>query len=730
MWLPIALLCLAQQTLSPLDAFQGNYAAIKAEIDFAYSDGYHETVNGPWDAKDAHFVPTKDSEIMGRWACDGSAEYYRFSSPDAVLARAQSVKPRRAAGKVFFESHFVPKVEALWDGRILLSHHHVRGSQLQDGDALWQYVDARLVARNPGVLGDGRAPFYWGFTYTFPHILDSLFNKIEPVRRASIRGGHPVDVEIYRLEFDGGHGTQFEVSYDPSIGYLPRFARSFDLVPDGPGIVKEMYLVDARPCRAGGFVPTEWFTAEFVVDRLRERFPNYSDDTVLRPKGRVGGGHFLATSFRDRNSPVALTDLRNVHTIVGVGGSVPLRRGTSSITFSDTKSLLGTKLTIPRRLMRANVDVAELHRFDVVPETWGPRAWFAAAVVALIAAAVITRLIRRQRLACVILLCASIALVGCGHTGNPIIKFTGAFQENVLYLDPTATEVPVTLMLRNDGNRAQRIIRIDGGCSCRKVDQERLPADLAPGKVLAAKVRLSVKALSIPQSAQFGLETDAGTFQVVASFVTLVSHQIEPYGGVMTTLNDGQEWAFEWTHRAIRERGHKPDFTVEFPSAFDVKQVSHEAGTVGGVADYEYEDKTYRLALIGETGGLHKEYFRIYGREHRLLLEAPIIWDRVPYLSTVPKSVVIASRRVRVFLRCQDDTIEFTRVRRTPKGVNAVVVSPRELLVSLSNDAPTLVDGEIEVETSAEKRPLLPIHVVRRSGSLVTPPRPPTEALK
>jgi hypothetical protein len=459
MLLTIALLCVTQSPLNPLDGFQGNYAAIKADMDFVYSDGYHDSVEGPWDAKDAHFVATKDSEIIGHWACDGSAEYYRFSSSDSVLARAQSVKPRRDAGKTFFESHFVPKVEALWDGRVLLSHHHERGSQRLDDDPRWQYVGASLITKSPGVLCDGRAPFYWGFTYTFPHIITALFNKIEPVRRISVRGGRPVEVEIYRLEFDGGQGTQFEVSYDPSVGYLPRFARSVDLVPDGPGIVKEMYLVDARPCRSGGFVPTEWFSAEFVVDRLQEKFREYNDDTVLRPKGRVGGGHFVATSFRDRNSPVALMDLRNVHTIAGVGGTVPLRPGTSSITFADAKSILGTKLTIPRRVMRANVDVSELHQFDTAPEAWGSRALFWAVTTALIAASAIIWRVRRQSVAAVMLVCAGSALAGCGETANPVIKFTAALQENVIYLDPTATEAPVTLMVRNDGNRTMKIIK-------------------------------------------------------------------------------------------------------------------------------------------------------------------------------------------------------------------------------------------------------------------------------
>jgi hypothetical protein len=51
-------------------------------------------------------------------------------------------------------------------------------------------------------------------------------------------------------------------NYDPSVGYLPRHVRQLG-VSNGLGLCKEFYLVGARPCAQGGFVPTEYYEAIF-----------------------------------------------------------------------------------------------------------------------------------------------------------------------------------------------------------------------------------------------------------------------------------------------------------------------------------------------------------------------------------------------------------------------------------------------------------------------------------
>ena len=107
--------------------------------------------------------------------------------------------------------------------------------------------------------------------------------------------GYRTEVEIYTQNTDDVRSL--EVHYDPSIGYLPRYARVC-----GPGNptrygVKEMYMLDARPCKAGGFVPFEWYSVSYFVDNFPRRFPAYDHKTVLKPSYHlVGIGHYKAAA--------------------------------------------------------------------------------------------------------------------------------------------------------------------------------------------------------------------------------------------------------------------------------------------------------------------------------------------------------------------------------------------------------------------------------------------------
>jgi hypothetical protein len=70
-------------------------------------------------------------------------------------------------------------------------------------------------------------------------------------------------------------------------------------------------------------------------------------------------------------------------------------------------------------------------------------------------------------------------------------------------------------------------------------------------------------------------------------------------------------------------------------------------------------------------------------------------------------------RPARVFLRCPDESVELTGVVSAPEGIKAVVSSTRELTVMLDDDAPGIIDGVVEVATTAEGRGPLRIPIVR-----------------
>lgn len=371
MWLLVIFTIVGQQKPGPLDAFRANYASIKAGMDFEHTSGLLDgDPSKLWSDTRPQFIETRKSGIRGHWECDGTAEYYRFQSIDEVQALLKRTPPRRDASKVISQVHYVPLTEAIWDGETLASHSHSMPfdkSQNMDSSAslVWQCIQLERVIEEPANLQDGRGPFYWGFTYTFPQIIGAKFSGVEPIRTTSTRGGFPVEVEVYRSDQANGARFQFEVSYDPSIGYLPRFARVLFVSPDQSAITKEMYLVDAKPCKAGGFVPVEWYDTAVMIENFGKSFPNYNADTALTPAGQSSFSRFRAQSIETLSREVALTDLKGVHTISTVGGWIPLRSKPTSLSMSKLKALAGRRFTNPvLRAASPHLDATELNAFD------------------------------------------------------------------------------------------------------------------------------------------------------------------------------------------------------------------------------------------------------------------------------------------------------------------------------------------------------------------------------
>lgn len=114
---------------------------------------------------------------------------------------------------------------------------------------------------------------------------------------------------------------------------------------------------------------------------------------------------------------------------------------------------------------------------------------------------------------------------------------------------------------------------------------------------------------------------------------------------------------------------------------------------------------------------MNKASILLRGPDQRPVLEAPVTWERLPYLAATPNRVTLGAHPVRVFLRCPDENAELTRVVHAPSGIKAVVSSTREVTVMLAASAPTVIDGEIEVGTNVSGRGLLKIPVARYAPS-------------
>jgi hypothetical protein len=339
-------LCLfaAQPGPGPLDAFQANYTSIKAEVTYVHTKGYcsPEVVSEGrlWAGMGIDFVEETKKRIIGKWRCDGLTEYFDFSSPEDVTEEGRAKK--RVIGE---KVPFIPRTEALWNGETLVANC-LEPDFMPGGMSI---VHAWHTGE-PGMAGMGRSPFFWWGSYPFPQIVTVHFPEKAPTRHRSVRNGHPTEVEVYQKANSDGGWLRIEISYDPLVGYLPRYGRFMVLTGAKEGLIKEFYLIAADRCRAGGFVPTEWYDTMFFIPDFPEKYPDYDHDTVLKPvpPARVTLGHFRTPGFLDRPQPVALEHLGQVEHIALNGELIPLPRGTTSLTFDRFKTIVGDRLKRPR----------------------------------------------------------------------------------------------------------------------------------------------------------------------------------------------------------------------------------------------------------------------------------------------------------------------------------------------------------------------------------------------
>lgn len=715
----LAILALAQSGPGPMDAFRANYAAIKVDLEYDFRKGGVDAAvvtNGRlWKERDSNFVGLPHLAVIGQWSCDGEVERYHFSSPKEVIEEGK--KQPRELGKAL---PYIPEHEGLWDGAILAGYILHEDEIMMDRDQLVVWND-----REPGFLSMGKGPFFWWISYPFPLIVQTHFPGVTPVRRKAERGGHLTEVEIYRrsLKNDGWH--QIEVAYDPAVGYLPRYARMTAVVDEKRGWVKETYLIEARPCAAGGFVPTEWYDLSYGIDDFDRHYPDYNDDTVLAITERASMGHFKVTSMKDRATPVTLTLLQNVHKVGTPGGGwVPLRPGTRFLTLPQIKSALGTRLTNPKPAVLPTLDVAEMQQFSSPPpvSVWRSYlAWLPYLLGALTAVAFVGFLVARRRGWSLLMLLGLIGLSGCSTKAAPVVKLSAAFTEPHVLYDIQSTTIPLTLLVRNEGNQTLRLFKADGGCACRQVDQSHFPTSLAPSGSLSLAVSVNPGKQSLPQTLRVTFESDRGSIPVPVSLHVLPRHQLSPEAPSGSALNEDAEWTIEIVHRAIHGAEDAPcEAELRAPEPrFTVRKVGVSSSRVAAAPEFVYQDTTYHVTLVDRSFGLQKSILLLEDRANeRLLLEAPIVWQRVPFLSSLPDRVALGAHPTRVFLRCPDESVELTGVISAPEGVKAVVSSTRELTVLPKEAVPGTIDGTIVVGTTAADRPPLRIPVVRYAPPL------------
>jgi len=315
-------------------------------------------------------------------------------------------------------------------------------------------------------------------------------------------------------------------------------------------------------------------------------------------------------------------------------------------------------------------------------------------------------------------------LYGCGGIGPDVIKLTGGLREPVFLVEGGARRIEMVLLVRNDGNRRLRVFSANGGCSCRQVDQSVFPRDLVSGEQLKVPFAYDLGRGSYPVAANFTFDTDRGSIPLVVPFYPLSGHQLEPEAPACLAIGDAEGWDFDLIHRSIFKTGGTADQTkLMTPPQLDARVTETHTGLVAGAPGFSFKDITYHLSLKDRRMGLHKAVILLIGPDGSTLAESSAVWNRVPFLSSVPERVALGGRPVRVFLRCPDETVELTKVLSAPPGTRAVVSSAREVTVIPADDYKGTISGTVEVGTTSADRSPLRFPVVRyvSQGSVAVP---------
>ncbi len=734
----IAILTLLQSPPSsgpgPLDAFRANYASIKVDVQYQYTFGPPgpEVLSRLSHSKQPEYDESagrdrwllarwgiSKGEIDGQWSCDGSAEYFHYASPEWMFERACDHNGGKLPN---------PLVNIFGEMELVADQSTAVGRWGRFGPT------DRLFEGNPDPKDPGMpmrpGPFRWGLGTPFP--LEIGAAKATVKRRRSRRNGHPVEVEIYEYDRPAGSTipSREEISYDPALGYLPRFVRGVGEQDGGNASIFEMYLIAARPCAAGGFVPTEWYDLSYCVRDFSKRYPRYDDDTVFDDADilypvcfEYHMGHFRVTDFKDRTAPIAFEHLERVSGITTSDRQfIKFPPGTRSLTIPALKALLRAKSShspassLPKLGVGPTLDTAELNQFaDQSQGRWSW--WHVGACVLVVAVLCATALVRRRisgRTLALLLLCCWTG--GCTpRTQPPVVNLNAHFIPDHVLFDIRSPFPALKLVVQNTGNSQLQLRGADGGCSCRKINQSKLPALLPPGEKIALDVEFAAAPKMRLQGFSVTFDTDLGRFLAPVSLLTLPANQIDPSSFVVV-LHEGHEkdWEFKLVHRAVFPGNEpKPLATLEVPPEFTATRVGSHTEPVSLAPEWRFEDTTYRIALRDQALGIRKSFFILRGARGEKLIEVPAEWQRVPFLFTAPDRVVLGAHPVRVFLRCPDERVELTQIIAKPAGIRVVVSSVRELLVMLDDRAPDVIDGQVEVGTTASGRPPLKFPVVR-----------------
>lgn len=692
---------------SPIDAWQANLADTKAIARYRVRFG-HASVNAldhlrAWGPGEVAFNEDPNTSMICEWSCDGENQHLkaRFDEAEKIEAGLSSRN----------QHHRIPTartsqigVDVLWNGEIQ-AEHHLKDPVINVHDH-----------GSPGMALIGRAPTCWWGTFRFPETLWSDFGKLTPTLLRTNVGDYSNQTEIYQMGNYPKDWYEFQIYYDPNIGFLPRYVRSVAISGSDSTLCKEIFLIDAQSCKAGGFVPLEWYELEYSGELPAVRQDAQSTGDPPRPRLKTMYlAHIKAIEFQDFDD-VASMSVDGVNRIAAKGGSISLS-SKAPLTIDRLKNSLGHRLTTPRHSFQPTLDMEDLHpHLEKSRRSLWPS--LAIATAALVAAALLWRRRKAATASILIVPIAASILSGCNPTTEARPRLSVRFQDSHVLYENNPTGIALTLLLRNDGSTPLGLSWIDGGCTCRQVDLSGFPIELKPGESRKVAVRSTGSPKAEVESYRFQFSTDKGLLESFVPVVLLAQHSLTPDSINIPNLVEDEGYRFEVLHRAVYRADEPPAKAAMLSDdkSFVIAKISEKAGQVSVAPEFQYKDTIYSVELKDHQMGLHKSIVRMQDASGNDLAEIPVVWRRSAFLSTVPERAILGKNPVRVSLRCPDVNVRFTSLISSPQGIQ-VDISSKTIALNLDEDAPSMIDDLVVVATSDSGRPPLRISVVRYSIS-------------
>ena len=697
----------------PIDGYYANMADTKAKIKYRYRHGFTTKQAifdlRKWPRDPLVFAEDSVQSRLSEWSSDGSAQHLRseYEYPEQYIEKFHQSKLNGDEHEDPKEVVFPAKIgiDVLWNNEIQVEYRF---------GASDIYVGFRV---SPGLSLRAHGPTCWWGTVRFTDSLREEFAKLVPSVHIMNINGFSTVVEVYQHDLSSDDWFRMQIYYDPSIGFLPRYVRSV-ATTHNKTYCKEIYLIDAKPCSAGGFVPLEWYETIFTGDVPTRLLPSELDRSDgPSPIAKVGVGHCKVTSFEDLTQNVSMVGLDSARHINAQGGSISFDPR-KALTIASLQSALGKKLTTPRATVMPTLDIEELQKFETAPRG----SWLPAMLIA-IACFIICGFTARRKISSrffpVLILPLVCSQFGCNQSQRPIAQVVARFNQSYVVFDEGTASIPLKLSVRDQGNVPLRIFKIDGGCTCRSVDLTGFPITLASGDIRDVPVSLNSSPKAAAVAYRFKFETDNGVLYSEVPIVLLAKHTFHPEAISIASLGERESHQFEITHRSVFRKDEAPDIAMlETSDDFDFEETARHTATVSIAPDQQYQDVKYNVQMNNFNVGLNRSAIRLRSADGLILAEIPVGWRRLEFLSTIPDRIILANKSIRVFIRCKDPTVEFESIVSTPLGTSSHISLPRELILDILDTAPPSISDFLVVSTNDKSKPMIRIPVTRYSTNL------------